>query len=156
MTPMTAQQATVRLTRSIPAPPDRVFRAWLDPELLHRWMTPGLDVTRAEVDPRVGGRFRVWQGKAGETSGGFEAEIVELVQNERIVFKWGIVGPKLLEGPVYDSRLTVTFDQTADNATELTLVHERLGALYAAMPELAEQFEAGWAFVLDKLAKEVA
>jgi uncharacterized protein YndB with AHSA1/START domain len=156
MTSMTAQQATVRITRSIPAPADRVFRAWLEPELLRRWMTPGLDVTHAEVDPRVGGHFRVRQGTAGETSGGFEAEIIELVQNERIVFKWGMVGPKLLEGPVYDSRLTVTFRQTADNSTELTLVHERLEELYAAMPEVAGQFEAGWVFVLDKLAKELA
>jgi uncharacterized protein YndB with AHSA1/START domain len=152
MTPMTAHEATVKVTRSIPAPPDRVYRAWLEPEMLRRWMTPGLEVTDVEVDARVGGHFRVWQGQAGETTGGFEAEILELVPGERIVFKWGMVGPNLLDGPVYDSRLTVTFRETGRGATDLTLVHERLETLYAAMPEIAEQFEAGWILVLDKLA----
>jgi uncharacterized protein YndB with AHSA1/START domain len=152
MTSMTAQQATVNVVRVIPAPPDRVYRAWLDPELLRRWMTPGLDVTHAEVDARVGGRFRVLQGNAGEPAGGFEAEILELVPGERIVFKWGLLGPKLLDGPVYDSQLTVTLRETAEHTTELTLLHERLETLYAARPELAGQFEAGWQLVLGKLA----
>jgi len=50
MTLMTA----VRLQRRIPAPPDEVYRAWLDPELIRRWLAPaGPDVTRAEVAERV-------------------------------------------------------------------------------------------------------
>ena len=61
MTLMTA----VRLQRTIPAPPDKVYRAWLEPELIRRWMAPaGLEVTRAEVAERVGGHYRIWHAGA--------------------------------------------------------------------------------------------
>jgi uncharacterized protein YndB with AHSA1/START domain len=62
--------------------------------VLRRWLAPGgLEVTRAEVDERVGGRYRIWQADAGSEVGGFERELVELVPNQRIVFRWGFVGP---------------------------------------------------------------
>ena len=39
-----------------------VYRACLNPEVLHRWLAPGdLELGRVEVDERVGGRYRVWQ-----------------------------------------------------------------------------------------------
>ena len=61
---MTAERAAVRLRRTIFATPDRVYRAWLDPDLLRRWLAPpGFVVTRVEVDERPGGRWRVWLGR---------------------------------------------------------------------------------------------
>lgn len=145
----------VRLERTIAAPPERVYRAWLDPALLARWMAPGpFDLTRAEVDERPGGHYRIWHADAasGAPMGGFEAEITELVPAQRVVFRWGFVGPERTEGPVYDSRLTVTFQPAPGGATVLTLVHERLDALAAALPEAAANVGAGWADVLDKLS----
>ncbi len=142
----------VRRTRRIPAPPRDVYRAWLDPALLARWMAPGLEVTRAEVDARVGGHLRIWHAEAGVPAGGFECEIVELVADERLVFRWGFVGPERARGPAYDSLLTVTLRAVGDDATELTLVHERLDDLAAARPDIAEQVDAGWRIVLDQLA----
>jgi uncharacterized protein YndB with AHSA1/START domain len=149
MTLMTA----VRLQRRIPAPPDEVYRAWLDPGLLRRWLAPtGLEVTHAEVDERVGGRYRIWHaGTEGEV-GGFECELLELVPSERIVVRWGFVGPDRLAGPTYDSQLTVTLREAPDGATELTLVHERLDDLREALPNIAEGVGPGWEMALDKLA----
>jgi uncharacterized protein YndB with AHSA1/START domain len=142
----------VRLQRSIAAPPDRVYRAWLEPDLLARWMAPGaLDVTRAEVDERVGGHFRIWHASAEGDVGGFEAELLELIPGERIVFRWGFVGPDRLAGPTYDSLLTITLREAPDGATELTLVHERLDELAAALPEVADNVGRGWEAALDKL-----
>jgi uncharacterized protein YndB with AHSA1/START domain len=150
MTLMTA----VRLQRTISAPPERVYRAWLDPELLSRWMAPGsLTVTRAEVDERVGGRYRIWQSGPEGQSGGFEAELLELVPAERIVLRWGFVGPDRLAGPTFDSLLTVTLREAPGGATELTLVHERLDALRDALPEVADKVGVGWELALDKLAE---
>jgi RNA polymerase sigma factor (sigma-70 family) len=61
---MTAERAAVRLRRTIFATPDHVYRAWLDPDLLRRWLAPpGFVVTRVEVDERPGGRWRVWLGR---------------------------------------------------------------------------------------------
>ncbi|MBM0255463.1 SRPBCC domain-containing protein [Micromonospora sp. 4G55] len=75
----------VRLERVIPAPPEEVYRAWLKPELLRRWLAPGgLAVIRAEVEPRVGGRFRIWHADGPADVGGFDCELVELVPHRRM------------------------------------------------------------------------
>lgn len=152
MTPMTQEQAVVRLHRTIPAPPERVYRAWLEPELLRRWLTPGVEVTRVEVDERVGGHWRIWQGEPDGQAGGFECELLELVPAQRIVFRWGFVGPERLAGPAFDSLLTITLREEQNGGTALTLVHERLQDLSAAMPHVAENVGPGWDMVLGKLA----
>ena len=151
MTPMT-KAPVVRLQRTLPAPPHEVYRAWLEPALLRQWMAPGLDVTRAEVDARVGGHLRIWHADAGADMGGFECTIVELIPDERIVFRWGFVGPERAAGPVHDSLLTITLQAAKGNATTLTLVHERLDDLAAAMPDVAKNVDVGWQLVLQKLA----
>jgi uncharacterized protein YndB with AHSA1/START domain len=149
MTLMTA----VRVQRIIPAPPDKVYRAWLEPELIGRWMEPaGLEVTRVEVAERVGGHYRIWHAGAEGEVGGFECELLKLVPSERIVLRWGFVGPDRLAGPTYDSQLTVTLREAGDGATELTLVHERLDDLREALPDIAEGVGPGWEMALDKLA----
>jgi uncharacterized protein YndB with AHSA1/START domain len=146
----------VRLQRTIAASPDRVYRAWLEPDLLARWMAPGLfEVTRAEVDERVGGRLRIWHAGPEGDVGGFEAELLELVPGERIVFRWGFVGTDRLAGPTYDSLLTITLREAPDGATELVLVHERLDELAAALPDVADNVGRGWELVLDKLEQLV-
>lgn len=116
----------VRRERTISAPPAAVYRAWLDPDILRRWLAPGdLELARAEVDERVGGRFRIWQSQAGTPVGGFEAELLELVPGERIVFRWGFVGPARQDGPSFDSLLTVTL-QPVPEGTRLVLgLHRR-------------------------------
>ena len=99
----------VRLERVIPAPPHQVYRAWLEPELLRQWMAPGdFELSRAEVDERVGGHYRIWHAAGGTEAGGFEAELLELVPDQRIAWRWGFAGPQRRNGPVYDSQLTVT------------------------------------------------
>jgi uncharacterized protein YndB with AHSA1/START domain len=145
----------VRLDRTISAPPQKVYRAWLKPDFVRRWMTPGFEVSRIEIDERVGGHYRVWHSQSGVEAGGFECEILELVPYERIVFRWGFVGPERRNGPVYDSLLTITMREAPGRATALTLVHERLEDLAAAMPEAAGKVEFGWNMVLEKLAAMV-
>ena len=96
---MTAEHAVVRLERLIPAAPHQVYRAWLDPDLLQRWLAPGgLEVRRVEIDERVGGHYRVWQAASGSDVGGFDCELLELVPDQRIVFRWGFAGPARSDG----------------------------------------------------------
>ncbi|HST54299.1 MAG TPA: SRPBCC domain-containing protein [Solirubrobacteraceae bacterium] len=148
--------AVVRLQRTIPAPPAEVYRAWLEPELLRRWLAPAsFTVTRVEVDERVGGAHRTWQAGSDGDMGGFDCELLELLPNQRIVFRWGFVGPERVVDPAHESRLTITLRDAPDNATELTLVHERLDAVNAAMPGMAENTAHGWAQALDKLVAAV-
>ena len=151
------RDGVVRLVRRIAAPPARVYRAWLDPRLLERWLAPGRwTVVDVAVDERVGGRFHVIQRDADGRRGGFLGELVELVPSRRIVYRWGFAGPDGRDGPVYDSRLTISLRAVPDGATELTLVHERLGALAAALPAVAERVPDGWASVLAKLERLLA
>lgn len=155
MSPVSSQPV-VRIERTLSAPPRRVYRAWLSPELIRRWMAPGYEVTRVEVDERAGGCYRVWHADAGVPAGGFEAEILELVPAERIVWRWGFAGPDRENGLVCDSRLTVTLRDAPGGGTVLTLVHERLDDLAAALPEAAENVGPGWDYVITKLAAVLA
>ena len=151
MTAMSTESTAVRVTRTIAAPPERVYRAWLDPELLKQWIAPrDRTAPRAEVQERPGGRWAVWHADAGDDIGGLEAEISELVPNERIVMKHYFVGPDRDTDPGMETRLTVTF-QEVDGGTELTVFHERLDGLRNRMPDIADQVTAGWSSVLDKL-----
>jgi len=153
----TTKFPAVRLQRTIPAPAHAVYRAWLEPDLVRQWMAPGsLGVERVEIDERVGGRYSVWQTDSGGSAGGFECEILELVPAERIVFRWGFVGPRRAEGPVFDSRLTITLREVDRGSTLLTLVHEQLDELARAMPDVADKVRLGWELVLEKLETQCA
>lgn len=146
-------EQTIDVHRTIPAAPERVYRAWLAPETISRWLAPAsLSVHRVEVDERVGGVLRVWQRDAAGTDvGGAEAEIVELSSPERIVLRWWFVGPDREKDPELETRLTVTFARTEDDRTRLHLHHARLDGLRARMPAVADNVAAGWGSTLDGL-----
>src|SRR5688500_10260778 len=76
----------ILITREFDAPRHLVYEAWTTPELIKRWWNAKRgEVTVAEVDLRVGGKWRY----AMVTDGGFEVafhgEFREIVPNERIV-----------------------------------------------------------------------
>jgi uncharacterized protein YndB with AHSA1/START domain len=72
-----------------------------------------------------------------------------------VAFRWGFVGPERHADPAYDSRLTITLKDAPGDATELTLLHERLEAIDAAMPGMADATSHGWAHALDTLTETV-
>jgi uncharacterized protein YndB with AHSA1/START domain len=78
------------LQRRYPVPPEKVWRAWTDPEALKRWFGPGpaQPVSVAELDVRAGGRFRIAFG--GPNGDEHEAQGVyrEVVPNKKLVFTW--------------------------------------------------------------------
>jgi uncharacterized protein YndB with AHSA1/START domain len=147
-------EPAVRLQRTIPAPPERVYRAWLEPEIMRRWFAPAIfSVSKAEVDERVGGRISVWHHDAdGNDIGGSEATIEELVPHERIVLAWQFVGPDRSTDPALASRLTLTFTPAPHGGTLLHLTHEHLGGPRAGAPEIADNVRTGWESALDVLA----
>jgi PPOX class probable F420-dependent enzyme len=141
------------LERTLPAHPHAVYRAWLEPDLVRRWMDPsGLRVIRVEIDERPGGAYRTWKAdESGRIVGGFDSELLELSEDERLVFRWGFIGPDRRDGPFFDTLLTITLRPDSDG-TVLNLVHERLDELKAAMPEIAKAVPHGWESFLDNLA----
>ena len=146
----------VRIQRTIAAPAHHVFRAWLDPATLGRWLAPGgFVVKKVEVEERVGGRFSVWELDGDLDIGGFEAEILELVPDRKLAFRWGFVGPERQADPRFDSTLTIELRELTATTTMLTLTHERLEGLAAAMPEVAGGVGRGWELALAKLIVEI-
>ena len=77
---------TVRFHRVLRATPERVYRAFLDPEALAKWMPPnGFTGKVHHLDPRVGGTYRMsFTNFTSGKSHAFGGEYLELVPNERI------------------------------------------------------------------------
>lgn len=147
----------VERTRVIHAPPAAVYRAWLDGSVVRQWMAPGdLRVLKIEIEERIGGLYRIYQGHDDVVMGGFDARILEMEAGRRLVFDWGWVGPDHHQGPKYDSRLTVEFAPAPGGVTKLRLLHEKLDELNAGMPGVAELVGVGWEDVLEKLDQVIA
>ena len=84
---MTAPTGTVTLHRVLRAPPERVYRALLDPDAMAKWLPPhGFTGRVLEQDLRVGGRYRMQFTNLGNGQvHAFGGEYLELVPGERIV-----------------------------------------------------------------------
>ena len=76
----------ILITREFDAPKDLVYKAWTTPELVKRWWNAKRgEVTVAEIDLRVGGKWRSVMIADGGVEVGFHGEYREIVPNERIV-----------------------------------------------------------------------
>lgn len=77
---------TVRLHRVLRAPPERVYRAFLDPDAMAKWLPPnGFTGKVHEIDARVGGSYRMsFTNLTTGQSHSFGGKYLELVPNERI------------------------------------------------------------------------
>jgi uncharacterized protein YndB with AHSA1/START domain len=76
----------ILITREFDAPRHLVYKAWTTPELIKRWWTGDRgEATLAEVDLRVGGKWRYVMTAIGGFEVAFHGEYREIVPNERIV-----------------------------------------------------------------------
>jgi uncharacterized protein YndB with AHSA1/START domain len=123
-TAMTSE-TSLRIERSFDASPEEVFDAWTNPEVLRRWWAvhPDGSTPVAEVDLRVGGRYRLsMKGPDGmrHTVGG---EYRQVERPHRLVYSWQW---ELDSGePGHVSVVTVSFDADGER-TRLVLEHTGL------------------------------
>ena len=138
-----AARPSLTLKRRIKASPEKVYAAWTDPQKLIQWFRTSRIVPsslRAEMDLRVGGRYRFsfkhHDGEYFEVGGVYR----EVVPNERLVFTWAWHST-----PERESLVSVTFKP--DGAGTLLTVH------HAQLPDQAARdgHERGWLGALDKL-----
>jgi len=122
----------------IEAPPEAVFRFFIDPEMHNRWI--GL---RATLDPRPGGVYRCIMTQTATVVGTY----VDVDPPHRVVFTWGFENdPQIPPGSS-----TVTITLTADrHGTRVRLVHTGL-----PHPAIAPHHK-GWAGYLAQLATVAA
>lgn len=138
---------TVRLHRVIRTTPEKLYRAFLTPEALAKWLPPyGFTCTVHELDARVGGRHRASFTNFSSGNGhSFGGEYLELVPNEKIRYSDRFDDPNLAGGMT----TTVTL-RAVSCGTDLDIVQEGVPAVIPI-----EMCYLGWQESLEQLARLV-
>jgi uncharacterized protein YndB with AHSA1/START domain len=111
----------ILIAREFNAPKHLVYKAWTTPELVKRWWNAKRgEVTIAEIDLRVGGRWRYVMVAEGGQEVGFHGEYREIVPNERIVSTEVYEG--MPEGAPEEGTLNTATFAEADGRTTLTIL----------------------------------
>ena len=117
---------TVRLQRVLCAPPERVYRAFLDPDAMAKWLPPhGFTGKVHQLDARVGGTYRMSFGNLSNGhSHAFGGEYLELVPGERLHYT------AVFEDPGMPSRMsTLVVLKKVYCGTDLSVVQEGIPAV---------------------------
>jgi uncharacterized protein YndB with AHSA1/START domain len=138
---------SLTLTRVIAAPPEKVFRAWIEPEAMKRWFAPSdaFTVPEVETDPRVGGAYRIVMLAPDGERHCVRGVYREMTPPRRLVFTWAWEST-----PERESLVTVELKAQAGK-TQLMLKHEQF-----ADAEARDKHEQGWVGCLDRLARALA
>lgn len=135
---------TVKIHRIFSAPPERIYRAFLEPEAIAKWNAPHGFVARIhQLDASEGGRYRMSFINFGTgTEHAFGGEYLELVPNERIV------SLDRFDDPNLPGQMKVTVSlRPVSCGTELKIVQEDLPDVIPP-----EACQLGWQQSLDLLA----
>jgi uncharacterized protein YndB with AHSA1/START domain len=136
----------LEMERLIPAPPERVFEYWTEPELVAKWFGPGdFDVPSSQLDLRPGGKWRTTirspEGELRTVSGVYSA----IEPPRRLVFTWAWDDDNGVRG--HETQVTVTLEPTP-GGTRLRLVQEDF-----QNREVRDRHNGGWTSSLNKLQR---
>ena len=138
---------TVRFHRVLKAPPERIYRAFLDADAMCKWLPPhGFTGKVHELDARVGGSYRMsFTNFSTGSSHFFGGQYLELVPNERIRHSDKFDDPNLPG----EMQTTITLRQVFCG-TEVNIVQE-------GIPEMIppEACYLGWQESLTRLSQLV-
>ena len=134
---------TVRIDKTVNAPIEKVFDAWLDPALLTQFILPAPGMSQPEVEnnPREGGNFTIVM-HVGDDRVPHSGSYLAIDRPNRLKFSW--------ESPYStdDSAVTLEFRAVDANTTEVTLTHVKF-----LHEEARSDHEGGWSNILDKLGE---
>ncbi len=138
---------TVRLHRVLTTPPERVYRAFLDPDAMAKWLPPhGFTGHVHQIDARVGGRYRMsFTNFSSGHSHAFGGLYLELVPHQRLRYTATFDDPNLPG----EMTTTVVLKQVSVG-TELDLVQVGIPAVIPV-----EACHLGWQTSLELLARLV-
>ena len=138
---------TVHLHRVLAAKPEKIYRAFLDPDAMAKWLPPnGYTCNVHHMDAKVGGNYKMsFTNFTTQKSMSFGGEYRELVENERLRYTDNFDDPNL-PGEI---QVTVTLKKVS-LGTEMTIVQEGLPTVIPL-----EACYVGWQQSLNNLAKLV-
>ena len=133
---------TINIKKTIHAPIEKVFDAWLNPKMLSKFMMPmpGMPESDVENDARKGGNFTIIM-HAGDDKLPHTGEYLEISRPDRLVFTW------VSQSSPDDSTVTLNFTKIDDNKTNISLSHVKF-----IDEEARADHEGGWGNILDKLS----
>jgi len=134
---------TLVVRKTIRASAERLFTAWTDPAQLKLWWGPrGVRCTGAEVDLRIGGRYRIANQFPDGRILWITGEYQSIEPPRKLVYTWR------LEAQADNSeRVTVQFEPHGD-LTEVIVTHELI-----SNETLRDRHEQGWIGCLEGLAR---
>jgi uncharacterized protein YndB with AHSA1/START domain len=138
---------TVRFHRVLRAPPERVYRAFLDADAMAKWLPPyGFTCKVHQMDPRVGGGFRMsFTNFTTAQSHSFGGSYLELVPSEKIRYT------DVFDDPNLPGEMQTTVElKPVSCGTEVSIVQE---GLPEAIP--VEMCYLGWQESLAQLKRLV-
>ena len=134
---------TVNIKKTINAPIEKVFDAWMDPVMLTRFIlpSPGMPQPDVENDPQQGGRFSIIM-HVGENDIPHTGTYLKVDRPDHLEFSW--------ESPYStdDSRVLLDFKAVDTGSTEIELTHVKF-----ISEEARSDHEGGWGAILDMLAE---
>jgi uncharacterized protein YndB with AHSA1/START domain len=139
----------LELERLIPAPPERVFEYWTEPELLLKWFGPeNFDIPAHDLDIHPGGKWRIVLRTPDGTLRTVSGVYNTIEPSRRIVFTWGWDDDNGVRG--HETEVTVTLAPTP-GGTRLRLVQQVFQSA-----EMRSLHNAGWTSAFNKLQKLTA
>lgn len=153
---------TAQVTRIFAASPEQVFDAWLNPEMMSKWLftSESSDIRGRVVnnDARLGGRWRIRDRRNGQDYEG-DGEYVEIDRPRRLVFTFRMVQfSDTIDRVIVEidplekgCRLTLTQEITVPRNDNLT--PQEIDTMLA---EYKGSTEHGWNEMFDLLAKKLA
>lgn len=142
---------TLTITRHVNAPPEKVFKAWTTPKALMRWFAPSdhHSTPLAEVDLRVGGRYRIRIQAPDGTLSTVGGVYKEIRPPKRLVLTWAWeagsgCGTTVVTG--HETLVTVQFVDR-DHVTDVIVTHEHFPT-----PEDRHAHHEGWTGCLDRFS----
>ncbi|WP_309086088.1 SRPBCC family protein [Chelativorans sp.] len=148
----TTEERELVLTRLFDAPPEKVYRAWTDPEIMKRWFVPRpWTMASAELDVRPGGSSRIVMrdpdGKDYPNAGVY----LEVVENEKLVFTDAYTeGWQPSQKPFFTG--IITFEAVEGGKTRYT-ARARHWTLEDKKAHEEMGFHEGWGQCADQLAE---
>ena len=138
---------TVNLHRVLAAKPEKIYRAFLEPDAMAKWLPPnGFTCRVHHMQAKVGGTYKMsFTNFTTEKTMSFGGEYRELVENERLRFTDNFDDPNL-PGEI---QVTVMLKKVS-LGTEMTIVQEGLPTVIPL-----EACYVGWQQSLNNLAKLV-
>jgi uncharacterized protein YndB with AHSA1/START domain len=138
---------TIRIHRVLAAEPEKVFRAFVEPDAVASWLPPyGFVCTVHELEANAGGKHKMsFRNFTTGDSHSFGGKYLEFVPGERLVYTDSFDDPSL------PGEMTVTVEFKAVSVgTELSVVQEHVPDMIPL-----EACYLGWQDSLDKLLKLV-